>query len=233
MLSIKDLHYSYGKIEALRGIDLNIEDGTIHTVIGANGAGKSTLMNCISGILNPQSGEMLLDGEELPRQPHLVVKKGVVLVPEGRQIFHNLTVEENLLMGGYTIADRAPGIKRSYEMFPRLGERRDQRAGTLSGGEQQMLAIARGLMAQPKILLLDEPSLGLAPLIVNEVMNIIKMINSEGITVLLVEQNARKALSIAHYASIMEQGRIVKSDAASAIAADESVISHYLGKRSN
>ena len=230
MLKINDLHYAYGKIQALNGIDLELEKGEIHAVIGANGAGKSTLMNCIAGQLRPQSGEILLDGEKLPGAPHLVVSKGVVLVPEGRQIFHNLTVEENLLMGGYTVKDRAPGVRKAFEMFPRLEERRRQRAGTLSGGEQQMLAIARGLMSNPKILLLDEPSLGLAPLIVNDVMRIIQQINSEGVTVLLVEQNARKALSIARTASVMEQGRVVKTGPAADISKDESVISNYLGK---
>lgn len=230
MLKINDLCFAYGRIQALNGVSLELKKGEIHAVIGANGAGKSTLMSCISGLQRPQSGEILLNGEPLPHAPHMVVEKKIVLVPEGRQIFHNLTVEENLLMGGYTTKNRAPGVERSYEMFPRLGERRNQRAGTLSGGEQQMLAIARGLMSDPEILLLDEPSLGLAPLIVNEVMRIIKTINSTGVTVLLVEQNARKALSIAHSASVLEQGRVVKSGLASDIAKDESVISSYLGK---
>ena len=230
MLEIRDLSFFYGKIQALNHLSLELRDGEIHAVIGANGAGKTTMMNCIAGQLVPQSGEILLDGEKLPNAPHMVVSRGVVLVPEGRQIFHNLTVEENLLMGGYTIKDRSPGVERSYEMFPRLKERRRQRAGTLSGGEQQMLAIARGLMSDPKIILFDEPSLGLAPLIVNDVMSNIKKINESGVTVMLVEQNARKALSIATRASVIEQGRVVKSGLAAEIAADESVISNYLGK---
>ncbi len=231
MLKINDLHFAYGRIQALRGVDLELEDGTIHAVIGSNGAGKSTMMSCITGLNKPQQGSITLDGEVLPPAPHLIVKKGIVLVPEGRQIFHNLTVEENLLIGGFTVKDRGPGIKRAYEMFPRLDERKHQRAGTLSGGEQQMLAIARGLMAEPKILLLDEPSLGLAPLLVNEVMSIIKHINEQGITVLLVEQNARKALAIAHHASVLEQGRVVRSGPAAEIAKDESVVASYLGKK--
>ncbi|MBR0139727.1 MAG: ATP-binding cassette domain-containing protein, partial [Firmicutes bacterium] len=145
MLKISDVYFSYGKIQALRGASLELEEGRIHTVIGSNGAGKSTLMSCIMGLNKPQSGEITYNGKPLPAAPHLVVKQGIVLVPEGRQIFHNLSVEENLLIGGYTTKDRQPGVDRSYEMFPRLGERRHQRAGTLSGGEQQMLAIARGL----------------------------------------------------------------------------------------
>jgi len=202
MLKISGLKFAYGKIQALNGVDLELEEGSIHAVIGSNGAGKSTMMGCIMGLNRVQEGEISYNGKPLPKAPHLVVKEGIVLVPEGRQIFHNLSVEENLLVGGYITPDRAPGIKRAYEMFPRLLERKKQRAGTLSGGEQQMLAIARGLMAEPKVLLLDEPSLGLAPLIVNDVMNIIKKINQQGITVLLVEQNARKALAIADTTSV-------------------------------
>ncbi len=230
MLAIRDLSFFYGKIQALNHLNLDLREGEIHAVIGANGAGKSTMMNCIAGQLTPQQGEILLNGERLSGAPHLVVSQGVVLVPEGRQIFHNLSVEENLLMGGYIVKNRVPGIERAYEMFPRLKERRKQRAGTLSGGEQQMLAIARGLMSQPRIILFDEPSLGLAPLIVNDVMEHIKKINESGVTVMLVEQNARKALSIADRASVIEQGRVVKSGTAAEIAVDESVISNYLGK---
>lgn len=231
MLKINDLQFAYGKIQALRGLNLELEEGSIHAVIGSNGAGKSTMMSCIMGLNKPQSGEILYNGEPLPAAPHLVVKQGIVLVPEGRQIFHNLTVEENLMIGGYITPDRGPGMKRAYEMFPRLEERKHQRAGTLSGGEQQMLAIARGLMAEPKVLLLDEPSLGLAPLIVNEVMHIIKQINEQGITVLLVEQNARKALAIADTASVLEQGVVVKTGPAKEIAADDSIVASYLGKK--
>ena len=174
MLTIENLEYSYGKIKALNGISATVNTGEIVSIVGANGAGKSTLMRCIAGLLKPKSGEILYDGKPLPHTPHEVVARGISLVPEGRWIFPNLSVEENLLMGGYLVKDRSIGIARSFAMFPRLEERRHQRAGTLSGGEQQMLAIARGLMSDPKLLLLDEPSLGLAPLIVNEVINIIQ-----------------------------------------------------------
>ncbi len=230
MLKINNLHYQYGKIQALRGVNFKIEDGEIMAIVGANGAGKSTLMKCIAGLLKPQKGEVLIDNEKLESSPNLVVKKGICLVPEGRMIFPNLTVEENLLLGGYTIKNREPGIENSYKMFPRLKERKDQSAGTLSGGEQQMLAIARGLMANPKILLLDEPSLGLAPLLVNEIMQIITTINKKGTTVLLVEQNARKALSIATHACVLEQGVIVKEGTGVELAADQSIINSYLGR---
>ncbi len=231
MLKIEDLQFSYGKIQALRGIDLELKDGEIHAVIGANGAGKSTLLRCIAGILPTQKGAIRLNGAPIPSQTHIVVGMGVSLVPEGRRIFPNLSVEENLLMGGYLVRDRKPGLLRSFEMFPRLKERRNQRAGTLSGGEQQMLAIARGLMSDPKVLLLDEPSLGLAPLIVNDVMAIIDDINGMGVSVLLVEQNARKALAIAHSASVMELGRIVKTGTGDELARDQAVIDAYLGKK--
>ena len=188
-------------------------------------------MKCIIGLLKPQSGTIVYNGNPLPSAAHSVVAEGIVLVPEGRWIFPNLSVEENLLMGGYLIKDRQPGIDRAYAKFPRLKERRRQRAGTLSGGEQQMLAIARGLMSDPKLLLLDEPSLGLAPLLVNEVIDAIDSINKQGVTVLLVEQNARKALKIAHHACVMEQGRIVRYGTGDEIAKDEGVISAYLGKK--
>ena len=199
-------------------------------IVGANGAGKSSLMKCIAGLLKPQRGEVYLNDKKMESAAYRVVESGVSLVPEGRWIFPNLTVEENLLLGGYTSRNRAAGVERSFAMFPRLEERRRQRAGTMSGGEQQMLAIARGLMSNPKVLLLDEPSLGLAPLIVNDIMSIIKQINNEGISVLLVEQNARKALSIAHHACVLEQGQIVKTGTGAELAADESIVAAYLGK---
>ena len=229
MLTIENLEYSYGKIKALNGISATVNTGEIVSIVGANGAGKSTLMRCIAGLLKPKSGEILYDGKPLPHTPHEVVARGISLVPEGRWIFPNLSVEENLLMGGYLVKDRSAGIKRSFEMFPRLEERRHQRAGTLSGGEQQMLAIARGLMSNPKILLLDEPSLGLAPLIVNEVISIIQQINKEGITVLLVEQNARKALKIADHACVIQQGCIVRYGTGAEILQEENFMSSYLG----
>lgn len=229
MLTIENLEYSYGKIKALNGISATVNTGEIVSIVGANGAGKSTLMRCIAGLLKPKSGEILYDGKPLPHTPHEVVARGISLVPEGRWIFPNLSVEENLLMGGYLVKDRSVGIARSFAMFPRLEERRHQRAGTLSGGEQQMLAIARGLMSDPKLLLLDEPSLGLAPLIVNEVINIIQQINKEGITVLLVEQNARKALKIADHACVIHQGRIVRYGTGAEILQEENFLSSYLG----
>lgn len=229
MLTIENLEYSYGKIKALNGIRATVNTGEIVSIVGANGAGKSTLMRCIAGLLKPKSGEILYDGKPLPHTPHEVVARGISLVPEGRWIFPNLSVEENLLMGGYLVKDRSIGIARSFAMFPRLEERRHQRAGTLSGGEQQMLAIARGLMSDPKLLLLDEPSLGLAPLIVNEVINIIQQINKEGITVLLVEQNARKALKIADHACVIQQGHIVRYGTGAEILQEENFLSSYLG----
>lgn len=231
MLKIEDLYFAYGKIQALNGINLELKAGEIHAVIGVNGAGKSTLMRCVAGIYPRQRGSITMNGQELPAQSHMVVGKGLALVPEGRWIFPNLSVEENLLLGGYIVKDRTPGLQRAFDMFPRLKERRNQRAGTLSGGEQQMLAIARGLMSNPKVLLLDEPSLGLAPIVVNEVMAIIDDINQSGVSILLVEQNARKALALAHTASVMDLGRIVKTGTGDELAADEGVIDAYLGKK--
>lgn len=231
MLKIDNLIFSYGKIQALSGVDFEVKQGEILSIVGANGAGKSTLMKCIAGLLKPQSGMISYNEGVLPRTANNVVAKGIALVPEGRWIFPNLTVEENLLMGAYLVKDRREGLEKSYDMFERLRERRSQRAGTMSGGEQQMLAIARGLMSNPKVLLLDEPSLGLAPLIVNDVIEYIDRINKQGITILLVEQNARKALKIAHHACVMEQGKIVRYGTGDEIAKDESVVAAYLGKK--
>lgn len=230
MLKIDHVSYSYGKIQALTDVSLEINQGEILAVIGANGAGKSTLMKCIAGLLKPQAGALSFQDKKLESMPFRVVREGISLVPEGRWIFPNLTVEENLQIGGYTVKKQENGLRRAYEMFPRLNERKKQRAGTMSGGEQQMLAIARGLMSNPRLLLLDEPSLGLAPLIVNDIMNIIRDINSEGISVLLVEQNARKALSVAHRACVLERGSVVKTGIAKELANDESIITSYLGK---
>ncbi len=229
MIKVENLEFSYGKIQALKGISFTLEEGEIVAIIGANGAGKSTLMKCISGLLKPQKGEILLKTKPLPRQTHEVVKSGIVLVPEGRMIFPGLSVEENLLLGGYTSKTKKQGIERVYKTFPKMHERRNQRAGTLSGGEQQMLAIGRGLMANPKVLLLDEPSLGLAPLIVNDIIDIIKKINEEGVSVLLVEQNAKKALSIAHHACLLETGKIIKTGTGEELLHDPNIIEAYLG----
>ena len=230
MLRVENLSFSYDKIQAIRNVSFELQKGEIMAIVGANGAGKSSLMKCIAGLLKPQCGEVYLNDKKMESAAYRVVESGVSLVPEGRWIFPNLTVEENLLLGGYTSRNRAAGVERSFAMFPRLEERRRQRAGTMSGGEQQMLAIARGLMSNPKVLLLDEPSLGLEPLIVNDIMSIIKQINNEGISVLLVEQNARKALSIAHHACVLEQGQIVKTGTGAELAADESIVAAYLGK---
>ena len=231
MLKIENLTFSYGKIQALKGVSFEVKQGEILSIVGANGAGKSTLMKCIAGLLKPQGGVISYNEEPLPKSASAIVAKGIAMVPEGRWIFPNLTVEENLLMGGYLSKNRKAGLERAYGMFARLKERRNQRAGTMSGGEQQMLAIARGLMSGPKLLVLDEPSLGLAPLIVNEVINYIDQINQQGVTILLVEQNARKALKIAHHACVMEQGKIVKYGTGDEIARDQSVVSAYLGKK--
>lgn len=233
MLKVENLSFSYGKIQAIRDVSFEIKTGEIMAIIGANGAGKSSLMKCIAGLLKPQKGAVYYNESKLEPVSHKVVEQGVCLVPEGRWIFPNLTVEENLLLGGYTSKSRAAGIERAYNMFPQLGKREKQRAGTMSGGEQQMLAIARGLMSNPKVLLLDEPSLGLAPLIVNDIISIIQEINKEKITVLMVEQNARKALKIANHACILKQGQIVKYGTGAELAADESIVAAYLGKKKN
>ena len=231
MLKIDNLTFSYGKTQALKGVSFEVKQGEILSIVGANGAGKSTLLKCIAGLLKPQGGQISYNSEPLPRSASAVVAKGIALVPEGRWIFPNLTVEENLLMGGYLVKNRKEGLEKAYSMFGRLKERHTQRAGTMSGGEQQMLAIARGLMSNPKVLVLDEPSLGLAPLIVNEVIEYIDEINKQGVTILLVEQNARKALKIAHHACVMEQGKIVRYGTGDEIARDESVVAAYLGRK--
>ena len=229
MLKVDNLSFSYKKIQALRDVSFEMEEGEIISIIGSNGAGKSTMMKCLAGVLKPDSGTVTFKGQPLSNKPHEVVKSGIVLVPEGRWIFPNLTVEENLDLGAYVSKDSAAEKKRAFQMFSRLEERRKQRAGTLSGGEQQMLAIARGLMAKPKLIMLDEPSLGLAPLIVNDIIRIIQEINREGISVLLVEQNAKKALGIADRAYVLEQGRIVKTGTGAELATDDTIINSYLG----
>ena len=229
MLHVQKLSYAYKKIQALTDVSFELRDGEIMSIIGANGAGKSTLMKCIAGVLKTDENAVQLDGRPLARRPHQVVQHGVVLVPEGRWIFPGLSVEENLEIGAYVVGSSQQGKERAFTMFPKLKDRRRQRAGTLSGGEQQMLAIARGLMSDPKVIMLDEPSLGLAPLIVNDIFAIIQQINREGVSVLLVEQNARKALNIADRACVLEQGRIVKQGTGRELAGDESIINVYLG----
>lgn len=234
LLEIRDLNVAYGGVHALRGITLHVDEGEIVTMIGANGAGKSTLLNAISAIVKIGSGDLLYNGEPLPRRPHQVVTKGVVQVPEGRQVFANLTVQENLQIGAFLRSDAAEIAKdfgRVYTIFPRLEERKKQYAGSLSGGEQQMLAIGRGLMSRPKLMLLDEPSLGLAPLLVQEIFRVIKEINDEGVTILLVEQNARKALSVANRAYVLETGDIIREGSGMELLKDPVVQEAYLGAR--
>ncbi len=231
MLKIRNLCVNYDHIVALDNVSFTVERGSAVSIIGSNGAGKSTLLNTISGVVKRRSGEILLNDRPLPTSPHKVVQAGVVQVPEGRRVFVNLTVTENLIMGGSRISSSAANrkIPEMYDLFPILGERRSQLAGTLSGGEQQMLVIARGLMAEPDILLLDEPSLGLAPLIVNQVFDIITGIIRSGITVLLVEQNARKALMISDYTYVLENGRIVKQGKSADLRKDDEIKRAYLG----
>lgn len=233
MLEVKDLEVYYGAIHAVKGISLRVEDGQIVTLIGSNGAGKSTTLHTISGLIKPRSGNILFDGTDITGTPaHKIVASGLVQVPEGRHVFANMSVMENLDMGAYLRKDK-DGIekdkKKVFELFPRLFERKNQLSGTLSGGEQQMLAMGRALVERPRVLLLDEPSMGLAPLLVKEIFSIIKTINEEGTTVLLVEQNANMALSIADYAYVLETGRITLSGPAADLSASEAVRKAYLG----
>ena len=235
MLKIKDLHVSYGGIKALRGVDLEVPDGKIVTLIGTNGAGKSTTLRTISGLVKAESGSVTYDGKELlGLSINKILEQGIAQSPEGRRVFPNLTVLENLKIGAYLRKDR-DGIEKDirwiYELFPRLEERHWQPAGTLSGGEQQMLAVGRALMSRPKLLMMDEPSLGLAPLVVQGIFDIIRTINRQGVTVLLIEQNANMALKIADYAYVLETGCITKSGTGAALLADESIKEAYLGKR--
>ncbi len=233
LLEVQDLNVYYGAIHALQGIDFNVEEGEIVTLIGANGAGKSTTLKTVSGLLHPRVGDVQLRDQSLVNMPAQdIVKQGVVHVPEGRKIFATLTVQENLEMGAFTRNDSAE-IKRTMERvfrsFPRLKERLGQLGGTLSGGEQQMLAIGRGMMAQPKLLLLDEPSMGLAPILVEEIFAIIQEINAQGVSILLVEQNALMALSVAHRAYVLETGRIVLSGTGKELINNDQVMQAYLG----
>jgi len=232
VIEIKDLRVHYGGIVALDGISLTIPDGKIISIVGANGAGKSTTINAISGMVKIQSGSVTLDGESLLISPQKIVKKGIVQVPEGRRIFPTITVKENLLLGAFIIRDKkkiGQNMERVFSLFPILEERQDQLGGTLSGGEQQMLAFGRALMSDPKVLVMDEPSLGLAPMFVLGVFRMIGDLNKAGHTILLVEQNAQKALSIADYAYVLETGRIVSEGEGRKIAADPIVKKAYLG----
>ncbi len=233
LLSVNDLWVSYGAIQALRGISLRVEPGEIVTLIGGNGAGKSTTLRTISGLLQPRSGEIQFQGQAIQgRAPHHIVTSGLIQVPEGRGIFANLTVDENLQLGAFTRSDRVAIRKdreRALELFPRVRERLKQLAGTLSGGEQQMLAIARALLARPKLLMLDEPSLGLAPQIVQTIFQVIREINREGTTILLVEQNASMALQVAHRAYVIEVGEMIMDGPAAELAASDEVRKAYLG----
>lgn len=233
MLRVEDINVYYGAIHAIKGISLDVPDGEIVALIGSNGAGKSTTLRTISGLMRPKKGRIMYDGEDITGVPaHKIVGKGLCQVPEGRHVFANMTVLENLELGAYLRNDKegiAKDMEAVFEKFPRLLERKNQIAGTLSGGEQQMLAMARALMSRPKLLLLDEPSMGLAPLLVKEIFNIIKEINASGTTVLLVEQNANMALSIADKAYVLETGRITLSGTAAELASSEEVRKAYLG----
>lgn len=233
MLEVEDLNVYYGAIHALKGINFYLNRGEIVALIGANGAGKSTTLNTISGLLRPRKGRVIFENEDITQtSADQIVQKGIVQVPEGRKIFATLTVEENLEMGAFTRKDKVE-IKRSmenvFQLFPRLAERRSQLGGTLSGGEQQMLAIARGLMSRPRLMLLDEPSMGLAPLLVEQIFSIIQDINAQGTSILLVEQNAQMALSIADRAYVLETGRVVLEGPGQELLHNEMVVEAYLG----
>jgi branched-chain amino acid transport system ATP-binding protein len=233
LLELKNVHSFYGNIHALKGISLTVGKGEIVTLIGSNGAGKSTTLRTISGIVQPREGEIRLEGQRIDRVPaHKVVERGVLQAPEGRRIFPRLTVRENLEMGAFTRNDKVDieaDMERVFNLFPRLRERTAQKGGTLSGGEQQMLAIGRALMGRPRVLLLDEPSMGLAPVLVEQIFSIIKDINAQGTTILLVEQNALMALGIAHRGYVLQTGQIVLSDTAQRLGENEMVQKAYLG----
>ena len=234
MLEVKDLEVYYGVIQAIKGISFHVDEGEVIALIGANGAGKTTTLQTITGMLNAKAGSILFEGEELTKIPgHKIVSMGMAHVPEGRRVFAQLSVLENLKLGAYTRKDKdeiEESLQRVYKSFPRLEERKNQLAGTLSGGEQQMLAIGRALMSKPRIILMDEPSMGLSPIFVEEIFNIIKEVSASGTTVLLVEQNAKKALSIADRAYVLETGKVVLEGKASDLMEDESIKKAYLGE---
>jgi len=232
MLKVNDINVYYGAIHAIKGISFEVLDGEVVTLIGANGAGKSTTLNTLAGLLHSQTGSIEFLDKSLAGVPaHKMVERGLALVPEGRRVFLQMTVEENLEMGAYTQANStvAPGLERVYAQFPRLKERRRQIAGTLSGGEQQMLAMGRALMSSPKLLMLDEPSMGLAPILVEQIFDIIKALHKAGTTILLVEQNARMALGVADRGYVLETGKIVASGSGAELLNDEAVKKAYLG----
>ena len=234
MLEVKDINVYYGMIHAIQGASFEVNQGDVVALIGANGAGKTTILHTVTGLLQAKRGSVIFEGKDITHTPaHKIVTLGMSHVPEGRRVFSQLSVYENLLMGAYTRKDKdeiAASFDRVYERFPRLKERRNQMAGTLSGGEQQMLAMGRALMSNPKILLLDEPSMGLSPLFVNEIFKIIEEVSAQGVTVLLVEQNARKALAIANRAYVLETGKIVKSGDSHELMNDPSIKAAYLGE---
>jgi branched-chain amino acid transport system ATP-binding protein len=234
MLEVQGINTFYGQIHALKNVSIDVAKGEIVTIIGANGAGKSTMLKTASGLLKPRSGSVCLEGEDLTRlHPHEIVMKGVVQVPEGRRVFGRLTVKENLEMGAFTCADKKmnqDNLERVFSMFPRLKERSKQVSGTLSGGEQQMLAMGRALMANPRVLLLDEPSMGLAPVLVDGIFDTIRQLHAAGTTILLVEQNARMALQVASRGYVLQSGTIIFSDSAASLADNEMVRKSYLGE---
>ena len=234
LLKIEDLKVNYGGIEAVKGVSLTVEEGQIVTLIGSNGAGKSTTLRTISGLVKPREGKISFCGEDITgMDPTEIVKRGITMAPEGRRIFPDMTVMENLRVGVYLRKDDlSDDLDWVFDLFPRLKEREWQLGGTLSGGEQQMLAVARSLMAKPKLIMLDEPSLGLAPLVVKSIFEIIRQINREGVTILLIEQNANMALQVAHSAYVLETGRITMTGTGAALLADERIKEAYLGKKS-
>lgn len=234
MLEVKDLEVYYGMIQAIKGISFEVNQGEIVSLIGANGAGKTTILHTITGLLSPKKGTVLFEGKEITKIPaHKIVSLGMAHVPEGRRVFAQLSVYQNLKMGAYTRKDKnelEETLEMVYKRFPRLEERKNQLAGTLSGGEQQMLAMGRALMSHPRIILMDEPSMGLSPILVNEIFDIIQSVNATGTTVLLVEQNAKKALSIADRAYVLETGKIVQAGDAKELMNDDSIKKAYLGE---